>query len=540
MKKKCLNNASNPTSLPHVSHLWTALLYYNFYRLILMILLFSSTALEQVSFGRLDPFLFNMTNSLYGILALISLSLFYLKKPSFQSQVVLQIFIDIFAITLFMFTSGGPSSGLGILLITVIVAGGLLTPGKIAYLYAAMATIAILSEQLYTYLNLGVQQVNFPNSGILGITLFASSFTMSMLSKRLSNTEALTKQQSEKLANLEALNTLVIKKMQSGVIILNHLSQIILINQAALTLLTLKKQKPLILLNKFSKKLTDYYQYFLNNTALSYHPILTLPNHNQLKLSFLKIGDPHENAVLIFLEDLSKQLKQAQALQLASLGRLTASIAHELRNPLSAISHAAQLLLETNNINPQNKRFADIIYNNTKRMNLIIKSVLTLSKEEKVQPKPLIITDFLKKFTQDFVNTHITRPKLSMHLENTNLKLLVDPAHLQQILINLFENGLYHSMQQTKKPLLTLTSQLNLKKNLYYIDVIDEGKGVPIDHQPYLFEPFFTTQQNGIGLGLYLAQQLSYYNNASITYTPTHSGKSRFRIIFPLNKDITL
>ena len=243
-----------------------------------------------------------------------------------------------------------------------------------------------------------------------------------------------------------------------------------------------------------------------------------------------------ESDTLIFLEDSTEVQRQAQQLKLASLGRLSASIAHEIRNPLGAVSHAAQLLLESGGLNSDDRRLCEIIQDHSLRMNQVIENVLQLSRNKIPDKVNLILEEWLMVFVRDFTETRSDSLKITVDIDQPQRSVLVDPGHLSQVLNNLCENAAYFSEQATGEARLLITGQVEPMTDTFVLDVVDYGTGVETHHINNLFEPFFTTQENGTGLGLYLARELCLINGLQLSYRPSAARGSTFRISFNANQ----
>ena len=241
---------------------------------------------------------------------------------------------------------------------------------------------------------------------------------------------------------------------------------------------------------------------------------------------------------IIFLEDTSEIHQQAQNLKLASLGRLTASIAHEIRNPLGALSHAAQLLKESPFIPDDDKGLIDIIENNSIRMNTIIENIMQLSQRKPSQLEPISLNQFLPNFIGDFKIGHEPEPEIQVNISSSTINVNFDVSQLTQIVTNLCENGLRYSEEKTGKATVAVVCDVDFHQRSPFIDIIDQGKGVDPKIAENIFEPFFTTSRKGSGLGLYLARELCEANGARLDYIPIPSGGSCFRISFA-NKSLS-
>ncbi len=246
---------------------------------------------------------------------------------------------------------------------------------------------------------------------------------------------------------------------------------------------------------------------------------------------FSAIGDTKEN-VIIFLEDTTLLTQHAQRLKLASLGRLTASIAHEIRNPLGALSHAAQLLKESDEIDPTSQGLVNIIENNTKRVNDIIENIMQLSQRNAVRLKEINLSQYIPIMVQEYVSGRSTSPLLDAQFQTSNLIVHFDLSQLSQIMTNLIDNAARYSELKIGKPIVQLMVGIEPHSHTAFLDVIDKGEGISPELSEKIFEPFFTTSRSGTGLGLYLSRELCEANHARLDYIPLPTGGSCFRISF--------
>ncbi len=232
----------------------------------------------------------------------------------------------------------------------------------------------------------------------------------------------------------------------------------------------------------------------------------------------------------MFLDDVSTLRQHAQKLKLASLGRLTASIAHEVRNPLGAISHAAQLLHESIDVKDEEKRLVSIITEQSTRVNSIIESVLSISRRERSVVSPVNLFNWLEEFVQEISGRmFLNAGDITVECNNKDVIANIDSGQLFQIMWNIFENGLRYS---THSPYLILRCDINHDSSRTYIDIIDNGNGISDELAENLFEPFFTTEKTGTGLGLFIARELCEANQASLILHKNDHNGCVFRINF--------
>jgi two-component system sensor histidine kinase PilS (NtrC family) len=246
--------------------------------------------------------------------------------------------------------------------------------------------------------------------------------------------------------------------------------------------------------------------------------------------SFSLLEDSGDGEALVFLDDYTAVTQQAQSLKLTSLGRLTASIAHEIRNPLGAVSHAAQLLSESEQLAANDQELAEIIQHHAKRMNSVIENVLQISRRQPPNPQRLALKGWLQNFLDQYRQTHREQIEIELKLPEEWLEVTFDPSHLERVLGNLLDNALRHSANSDGGGRVGIHVEKDPEAQRCVVDVIDSGPGVADSERAKLFEPFYTTVDKGTGLGLYLSKELCEINNATLTYRPTAAGDSCFRL----------
>ena len=251
-----------------------------------------------------------------------------------------------------------------------------------------------------------------------------------------------------------------------------------------------------------------------------------------LQPSFMKLQRGEQQHCLIFLDNISQIAQQAQQLKLASLGRLTAGIAHEIRNPLGAISHAAQLLQESDELRGPDQRLAQIIQDHSRRMNLVIENVLQLSRRRQAEPQLLDLKYWLHRFASEFRASAPAEQMLHLETRGGTIQTRMDPHQLTQVLTNLVQNGMRYSAQKHQRGQVWLTLFRDPESDLPVLEIQDNGPGVAPEQLQHIFEPFYTTENQGTGLGLYISRELCESNQAHLDYKPREGGGSCFRITF--------
>ncbi len=526
---------------------WKLLEYFNFYRLTIALAAASIaiTVGKFSPFGEAHPGLFLSTSIVFALISVTAVFSIHWRIPDYDSQAALLAFADVTLLTIIMHASGGISSGLGLMLVVAIAGTSLMLGKQLTIFYASLATIAVGLEYWWGWLTGGKAAdaemlQDFPQVGLFGVGLFATAFFGYLLANRLRATEELAQSRGVDVANLTQLNELVIQRMQSGVVVCDPQGNIRMINQSAQKYLGIHneadKKSPL---NEISSELAIQLFQWLGNTALNRgRKVFTSRVGYSLLPRFVSLGDDKNSVKLVFLEDMSILKQQAQQLKMAALARLTASIAHEIRNPLGALTNAAQLLGETmNSETTEEKRLVKIIDEQSKRMNVIVQNVTQLSRRDRINPVKLDLRPWLEDFLRQYGDTvSVPRDAFVAH-GFEDLPVCVDPDQLYQVVSNLCQNALRHSPPFTGTPLIKFQGNRD-SEDRPILDVIDWGSGVNPEIADNIFDPFFTTTPKGTGLGLYIARELCEGNGATLNYHPGEGGVgSRFRISFVRAED---
>ncbi len=520
------------TALPQ--HNITLLKIYLYYRICLATLLagmFAGAFADNV-LGTRDALLFQWVS--IGYLSLCVLSIF-ITPPSTLAKsangLLYSLVIDVFAVLLLLHASGGIESGLGYLLLIDIAFAGIFVRGQLSIAFAAMTSILVMGETLYLAQSTQFSSKSLFSSGSLGLLIFCASYAFQLLTDKIHTSNIEAAAQAKFVQHLQQLAQTIVVRMRTGIIVIDQDSKVELINDSALQLLNLPKDKDyhnidIDQISSLRSKVENW-----KNTSPSGPPKVEQIRAGQearISLSSLELGET--SRTVIYLEDHRVLAQQAQHLKLASLGRLTASIAHEIRNPLGAISHAAQLLAESPNIHDSDKRLTEIIHQHSNRVNDIVESTLALSSRKDPQPETLDLSNWLPRFVEQFLTGKQSEIKVEISEPGHLVKM--DPTHLSQVLTNLIDNGLRYSLDSTGEEKVLLIVKHSENDDTSYIEIIDFGKGISHDKMAYIFEPFYTTEESGSGLGLYISKELCEINQANLHYTHPAEGHSCFRIEF--------
>jgi len=455
-----------------------------------------------------------------------------LERLRFDHQLTFLTITDIGFIVTLIYAASGLKSGLGLLLVVAIVVASLFSQGRFAFFYAALASIALLLEQSYQWINWGENYVDYTHAAMLSLSCFATAWLAHSLAKQTLQSESLASQRGVDLENLAQINELITQEMQDGVLVVDKDFKLRHHNFQAEGLLGADNQDwNAQTLDECSPELANLMRNWISGDGgvsnLRSGVIKLSTEQRELRLRFMPVGECRNQGAVIFIEDWSQVQTQAQRLKLAALGRLTVNIAHEIRNPLSAISHASQLLQEQEEKSSQrdlaSQRMLEIISNNVLRLDQIVQDVLELNRRDRTLQETIMLKDFLREFHDQFCQVEKIPPQsFKLNLGEYTEEITFDRRHLNQILWNLCRNGWRHSKQGEAG--LTLSLDIPVNAHTIRLEIADDGPGVSPEAVQHLFEPFFTTESTGTGLGLYIARELCEANGGSIKYAPAQNG----------------
>ena len=511
---------------------WSALRYFNLYRVVI------SGLFTVLSFaGKLPPNLpepdarlFTITASAYVILAVAAQFAIEQRRTHYRYQVYGLVVVDIVAITVLMHAAGGVTSGIGMLLIVSIGGACLLASGRAAVFFAALASFAFLGETVFGTLYLDYSGANYTQAGLLGAACFGTAVLASVLAQRALRSEALAAQRAVDIENLSRLNEHIVRRMRAGIMVLDHKADVLLMNDSAAEILNCDQHAQGAALQTVCAPMHKAYRSWLETRENPDSAIDGVGNVNAL-VSFTELSASAEAhlGTLVFLEDAAETRQRAQQMKLASLGRLTASIAHEIRNPLGAISHAGQLLSESGDISAEDFRLTEIIAQQTSKMNTIIENILMIGRRKEIVSENFDLRPWLERFTAELSDRYnLGDGDLMLALAQDPILVRIDKTQLHQVLWNLCENALRYA---TTPPLLRFEADVNELNGRPFLDVADSGPGLDRSLVDEIFEPFATAEAGGTGLGLYIARELCESNQATLQLVKFDDGCS-FRVSF--------
>ena len=453
-------------------------------------------------------------------------------RADFPSHAVVGVLVDIAVATLITHAIPEVAPGIAMLLLFNIGAASLFVTLRTSLLIASAAALALLVERLSGLFGTGTFDRPFAEMLMFGLGFFAAASLTRQLGKQVRDTQALADRRGAEAANLAEINELIIRRMQTGVLLVDSSGHIRLTNEAAMLLIgesetpgedglhgrTLSQLAP-----PLAMRLAEW----LRSGSVDSAP-LTLREHTDVMPRFVRLL-AESDSTLVFLDDTSLVSRRAESLTLATMGRFSASLAHEIRNPLAAISYATQLMEESDQIGEADRRLLQIIHQQCMRTNGIVESVLGLARRERARPEHVDLVAVAHGFVQDYrMIVTDENAELKISCDQPTLRAIFDPRHLQQVLTALVNNAVRYGRMPGEPARITL--RLEQAGECPTLSVLDRGPGIPEAVASQLFRPFFTTSESGTGLGLYIGHELCRANEAHLEYVAVPGGGACFRV----------
>jgi len=483
--------------------------YYSFYALILslMLIIFDSLDTKNNFLAGSDPQTFLFANTAYVFWSAIML-VFSTSRLSTHPQYAVSFFFgDITLLVIMMQTSGGLESGFSNLILIPMLISNLLVTQSLGYAVAAWTTLAVIYTQHIIPWQFDEKEVF--SSGLYGFFCFILAFLTQTLSKKLNSTLDLTETQAENITRLRKINKHVLLALPNAIIACDKDNKILLSNDTAQRWF-----------NCFDgQHLPPGLMNFINHSDC--RNVHFEHNDAQLILNKSTLNTSVAGDYVLVLEDSSHIAAEAQQIKLASLGRLTASIAHEIRNPLSALRHAAQLLAEAPELTKGDIKLTQIIEQHCMRINRTVEDILQISRRSHANSEVIKLKPWLEHFKEGFTQASDSHFSLDINCSDDYL-VTFDPDQLQQVLHNICGNGLRYALLNNPEDAhirIHAKQHIDGSVQLY---LMDNGAGISEENQKNLFEPFFTTEHSGTGLGLYLCREICEANNAYIRHIASH------------------
>lgn len=524
--------------MKHQTGDWQALRLFNLYRMVLSGLLVTLLILPQVELAEAlwSPALFGAVALLY-LVAAVGFSFSILSREgTWQWQLGLQVVVDLVALSLLGFAAGRPVEIFGSLMLIPVAFAGYWQLGRQSAFFASLAIFGLLGG-VFVHQWLGRDHYPLAALGALSCVLLSIVLLSRLLGRRSEASQALARKRARHLASLTELNAFIVQRMEEGVIVVDAEDRVWLGNPVARRLFpmlaTAALPCPLV---QVSPLLAETLQAWRRGQPYNSERL------QPLRLQLTAPQPARDGVAMLLLEDTTEQNSRLQREKLAALGRLTASLAHEIRNPLGAIGHAAQLLAESSQLNAEDHQLLAIMRKQTQRLDNLIEEILTLSRRK--APHWQLLSPY--KWLQELLGEwRLTWPEaceslqLEDEIEDSRAQLQMDPAHLRQILVILVDNALRHARLPDRPLVLTLRLYRQQPAGTLCIELGDNGPGIDAALCQQIWEPFFSTRSDGSGLGLYLARELCDANYAELSYSAAKGGGGCFRIAFPMERPLT-
>ncbi|ULJ61571.1 sensor histidine kinase [Wielerella bovis] len=464
----------------------------------------------------------------YGFIIMLSIA-----RPTWQRQPDNSIpngsaLVDITMMAVLTGLAGGVSSGFGILVLPFLAAACVLSYGRFALVYASYSALLILIEVFWRFFPFSSENLSTHLSLLTGqLLLIAACYIVPALTSfsasYLLRADDSLKQHRTAYERVSAINKIVLNRVQETVVVLDKESRVWMHNRQA------KQHFSQLQAGEIAQFLQPLVTRWLRKPKQAFETTFEINNALMHIRAMPLIQGESELLTLLIRSDKERQI-EAQTVKLTSLGLLTANLAHEIRNPLSAMRQSNGLLLEMaqENDDLMIERLSGIIEKNIARVDKMIEDVSALNKSDRRHPEVIHLMKFWMGFVQEF---QMTRPDakgcLKLDMSKQRFEVIFDPMHLQQIIWNLCNNAWRHSEKKKESVIVRVRP---LGAHHISLRVWDDGPGVAENMQAHLFEPFNTNQSEGTGLGLYVARELAHANKGDLRYIP--EAKS-FELILP-------
>jgi two-component system sensor histidine kinase PilS (NtrC family) len=515
-----MSRAADPKAYPLSAALTRRVVnYFNIYRLVITVLLGIAYFGNLVEFNEpaAYPVLANAALVSYLLFAAYHLFSARRKDADFYRLATYSLVTDVLFLSLLVIALGSIDGGVGILLVFAAAVSAVLLPLRMALFIASIACIAIIGGALWLFM-LGVKGTEaLIQAGLYGITTMVSAVMAHQLAFWARDYRLTAEKHKATLSELEQVNELIIRRMRTGVMAVDHQNKIRVMNESAWFLMGSPPVRQRSL-KSLSPRLEQALANWKKDPFADQKPVLLEPSQSQVLPNFVALPSDPEFGALIFLSDNNIVARRAVELSVNSLAKLSGSIAHEIRNPLAALNHAAQLLEESPQIRLPEMRLINIIQNHAKRMNGIVENILQLSRREQSRPELVPLHIFLPEFASEFRSSNVHRDlDFDSAIDPGETLVLFDKSQLHQCLWKLLDNAVDHASRDRQIPQIRLALSRDEASGFCIITVADNGPGINKAQLGKIFEPFYTTRKEGSGLGLYIAKQLCEANQAELT-----------------------
>jgi len=535
---------------------WRSLQTLNATRVVIALVLLVYLSFDNHGLRASGPYLYLQICLVYfGLAILFALTAVYWQRR-FLLQLLSQVACDLAVISLLFLAGGGLRSGLAILYLFPLAGVAILAPLMLSLFCAALVALFMLAESTWQVFMMEGEQP-YLQAGLYGAAFFAAVLVVNRMAARLIGQEELAIRRGVEITVQQAVNRLVMANVGDGILVVDPDGQVFAGNPAAQQMLGMVGPEMKFLLSAAAAlaplaqayaewradparstayvTIKPYAEVALRDVTAAWSARRDLAAHLKVRFAAVDTAGLGTERSVIFLQDVTGIENQAQQLKLASMGRLTASIAHEVRNPLSAIGHATALLGEDLD-STVHLRLLKIVGDNVARVNRMVEDILQLSRKVQPHSEPLALDVFLAELKTEFVDTHGLPHDLLAVSAPAGTLVRFDALHLREVVLNLLNNAVRYASGAPASVRMELVSG---KARPMELHVQDDGPGISPEVRAHLFEPFYTTSSKGTGLGLYLARELCLNNEARLDYeyrfdikdSPDGTPRSRGRFV---------
>ena len=473
-----------------------------------------------------------LLSGLFLASAILTGIIYSYRLTSVEATARLMLWSDILLLPLMMLYAGSFTYSAGLLLaVSFALGNSLLSKGYL--LRAAMASGMVIGVFLLSDIFKNPQAGSMANISLLVMAYFAIGFLASTLSQRLRTSQVVASKQQIDLRNLTEVNAYIIQQLDTGALVMDSEGRLLTGNSAAWQLLGVSPADENTSLREIAPQLDKSIRRWLRFRQANLDPAENTHTDDErgYEARFSAFGSVEDYGVLITLEDLRQLNDRAQQMKLASLGQLVAAVAHEIRNPLNAIQQSAQLLEESDELDESDRQLAQIIDKQSRRLNRLVTDILDTARNSENAPVTLQPAAWLEEFLNHYRLSLDDSPiEIRLDTEENLPAIRFDPDQLQQILWNLLHNAKKHGKPATGSLDIHLHAVADDSGKKVVLSVCDNGQPLAQDEQNRLFDPFYSTNITGVGLGLYIAHELCRKNDARLDFL-RHYNRNCFRFL---------
>jgi two-component system sensor histidine kinase PilS (NtrC family) len=464
-------------------------------------------------------------------------SLARLRSPQWLAT----IGADLVCFTALPLLAPGSSLNYVALLVLPVLMAGVLTPRAMALATAGIATLALLGAAWLAVLAGGDAAQLMTQAGLAGAGLFVISVLVGELAGRLAREELTARGNMEMARQQAQLNRLVIEEMQDGVLVVDRSGRVRAANPAARLLLAPTgpcRPAPFQLAWQALVKTVE--RAFVDaawpeagrDVTLIFEPGASRTLRVRIRFTRKREPQAAEEFCVLFLEDVRNMQARSRQEKLAAMGRVSAGIAHEIRNPLAAIAQA-NALLDEDAVLPSQRQLTRMVADNVDRLKRIVDDVMEVAADDPREASVIDATAQVAAVCSEWARASDVRlgdnSVLRVELPAEAIGVVFDAEHLRRVLVNLLDNARRHASGKPGAIFLRLDSRDDARA---FLSVTSDGDPIPSEVERYLFEPFFSTRSRGTGLGLYICRELCERYGASIDYRVRPAGEELLNEFF--------